>query len=380
MAVVLPDDSSARVTLTSHALRRHAKRIRREMAAVGVTLTTAASQETLARVFGFKNWHEADRMCQAANRKPDGSARASADPSEPKRWFLGKPSGETMWTPDPHVDTGVGLLEWLLYSAAEGWTEWSFGPDSPIVGHGVSNEQGKTLVPLSTVSLSREHTEALLSVLNEGKPLPHLQDEAFSPNHLAFSSKHQRRHQRPVQLQVWAWPVMHAQAPAWTVTVRAIPQVPPQAESLGVPAALLDLARTQQEIGLWVFGGFDGSGRSTTLAALLRERLQGALKHPRAKVLVTESPRSYDWRALAPDRASFTMLAKDQNVRDWSLHVARLDQDLVVVGETRDADTLEAELRLAMGGTEIWTQAHGEGVARLIHRLCSDKKWIDDVE
>lgn len=373
MAVVSSADPSARATLTPHALRRHAKRLRREMAAVGVTLTTAASQETLARVFGFKNWHEAERVCQAAQPAPPTRwATAPTSEAEHELWRPSQPSGETLWARNPDVDPGADLLEWLLRSAAEGWTEWSFSSEQTIVGHCAPNAQGKTHVALSTTPLNRDQIEALLFVLHEGKSLPDLQDmsQKSHPTQLTFSSKHHRVRQKPVQLQVWACPVMHAHVPGWTLMVRAIPQVPPQAESLGIPQILLDKARTEQNAGMWFFAGATGSGRSTTLASLLRERLRAPLLNPRAKLLVDETPASYDWHALAPDHASVITLSETKVPdRNWSPLVSRLNQDLVVIGETGNAHALEAGMRVALCGTEIWTQVHGVGVARTIHQM-----------
>lgn len=97
-----PDE---RIVLTHHALTRHAKRLRRWAASRGLALTTSQSQESLAEVFGQKDWNTLLALVQRAG----GSEVASfSDPAclSPDTSVTLHRQGQKMGVPVDQLDEG----------------------------------------------------------------------------------------------------------------------------------------------------------------------------------------------------------------------------------------------------------------------------------
>ncbi|WP_158633476.1 type IV pilus twitching motility protein PilT [Tautonia sociabilis] len=125
--------------------------------------------------------------------------------------------------------------------------------------------------------------------------------------------------------------------------LRIIPGRPKTLEDLGLPAVLREIALARR--GLTLIVGASGSGRSTTMAALV-----DAVNRARPSAVVTiEHPGEF---LHEPDKAMFTRLAPDPGPDGTARAIDRaleLDPDLIVVGEL---DRSEAALRSALAAVE----------------------------
>ena len=114
--------------------------------------------------------------------------------------------------------------------------------------------------------------------------------------------------------------------------------------------------------GLIIFSGPTGSGKSTTLAASLREKDNGELK-----IITAEDPIEYE---LGGDILQYQVdRVKGQTFAKLVRTLLRQDPDVILVGETRDPDTAEASLDAAESGHLVFTTLHADSSSSSITRL-----------
>lgn len=146
-------------------------------------------------------------------------------------------------------------------------------------------------------------------------------------------------------------------------TFRCIPDVIPTLETLGLPDAIALMADLPR--GLVLVTGATGSGKSTTLAALV-DRIN--TRRP-VHVLTIEDPVEFlhpRKRALVNQRE----LHLDTRGFPQALRAAlREDPDVVLVGEMRDRETMEAALTLAETGHLTFATLHTSSAAQTVSRV-----------
>ena len=144
---------------------------------------------------------------------------------------------------------------------------------------------------------------------------------------------------------------------------RLIPEKIRPLEELGLPPVLAELADRPR--GLVLVTGPTGSGKSTTLAAMV-DRINIAKK---AHILTIEDPIEYlhqhktalvNQRELHADTQSFNLALRA---------ALREDPDVVLVGELRDLETMEAALKLAETGHLTLATLHTNSAAQTVTRL-----------
>jgi len=134
-------------------------------------------------------------------------------------------------------------------------------------------------------------------------------------------------------------------------------------EELGLPQVVKDIARKPR--GLVLVTGPTGSGKSTTLASIIdmvnSERTEHIITiedpveflHPHKKCLVNQ-------REVGADTQSFKKALK---------YILRQDPDVVLVGELRDLETIEAALTIAETGHLCFATLHTNGCVQTINRI-----------
>jgi twitching motility protein PilT len=144
---------------------------------------------------------------------------------------------------------------------------------------------------------------------------------------------------------------------------RLIPPHIPTVEELKLPAAIADLAMESR--GLVLVTGPTGSGKSTTLAAIL-DRINRTL--PR-HVITIEDPVEF---VYTNDRALFTQREIGQDVPDFASGVKaalREDPDALLIGEMRDVETMRMALTAAETGLLVFATLHTNSAAKVINRV-----------
>ncbi|MFL5949953.1 MAG: type IV pilus twitching motility protein PilT [Gaiellaceae bacterium] len=146
---------------------------------------------------------------------------------------------------------------------------------------------------------------------------------------------------------------------------RAIPVDVPALETLELPAVLGDLALLPR--GLILVTGITGSGKSTTLAAMLRR-----LNEQRAVNIVTiEDPIEFLHRDLKSMVSQREVGADTLSFHDALRHVLRQDPDVIMLGEIRDRPSMETVLKAADTGHLVLSTLHTTDASQTINRIIS---------
>ena len=144
---------------------------------------------------------------------------------------------------------------------------------------------------------------------------------------------------------------------------RTLPASVPNYKKLGLPERLIDLCH--KSMGLILVTGPTGSGKSTTLAAMIDYILENFPHH----VLTIEDPIEYlfkhkkgiiNQREIGTDAPNFNQALRA---------ALREDPDVIMVGEMRDTETIETALRAAETGHLVFGTLHTNTAISTINRI-----------
>ncbi len=148
-----------------------------------------------------------------------------------------------------------------------------------------------------------------------------------------------------------------------SMACRAIPHRISTIEELALPEVVSELA--DEERGIVLLTGTTGSGKSTTLAAMIDH-----MNHTTSKHIVTiEDPIEFvhsdkrsaiNQREVGMDTASFTRALR---------RVLRQDPDVILIGEMRDEETVQAALSAAETGHLVLSTIHTVDATESINRM-----------
>lgn len=150
---------------------------------------------------------------------------------------------------------------------------------------------------------------------------------------------------------------------AYSAAIRLLNDRIPELEELGLPETVSEFAQYGQ--GLVLITGETGSGKSTTLAALLDRINHTKRKH----ILTLEDPVEY---LYTPDKCVINQreIGKDTMSFAAGLRAAlREDPDVILVGEMRDLDTITTALTAAETGHLVFGTVHTNSAADSIDRI-----------
>ncbi len=207
------------------------------------------------------------------------------------------------------------------------------------------------VVPLKLPGLSPVETKQLCySVLTEDQKI------AFEKNKeldLSFGVKSLSRFRANIFMQ----------RGAVSGAFRTIPFKILSFEELGLPPSVAELADKPR--GLVLVTGPTGSGKSTTLASIIDKINSERRQH----IMTIEDPIEYlhphkrsivNQREVGSDTAAFKVALK---------YVLRQDPDVVLVGEMRDLETIEAALTIAETGHLVFATLHTNSAIQSINRI-----------
>ncbi len=147
------------------------------------------------------------------------------------------------------------------------------------------------------------------------------------------------------------------------MALRQIPHRVPTFEELGVPESIVKLSELPR--GLILVTGPTGSGKSTTLAALIDKVNREQYKH----IITVEDPIEYlhshqncivNQREVHADTQTFAASLK---------YALRQDPDVILIGEMRDLETMEAALTISETGHLAFATLHTNSAAEAINRI-----------
>ncbi|MBI5709237.1 MAG: type IV pilus twitching motility protein PilT [Candidatus Eisenbacteria bacterium] len=148
-----------------------------------------------------------------------------------------------------------------------------------------------------------------------------------------------------------------------SMVIRQIPFDIMPMEKLGLPPVAREF--TSRQKGLVLVTGPTGSGKSTTLAAMLDKINQSRACH----IITIEDPVEYihhhkkcivNQREVGSDTAGFATALK---------YVLRQDPDVILIGEMRDLETIQAALTIAETGHLVFATLHTNSTYEAVNRI-----------
>lgn len=148
-----------------------------------------------------------------------------------------------------------------------------------------------------------------------------------------------------------------------SLAIRLLPPRVPTIDELELPQIFKDLVKEPR--GLLLVTGPTGSGKSTTLAAMIQHLNESGGLH----IITIEDPVEYihhrvksaiTQRQLGDDTASYSAALR---------HVLRQNPDVIMLGEIRDTDTAAAVLSVAETGHLVLSTSHAPSAPQAIERI-----------
>ena len=147
------------------------------------------------------------------------------------------------------------------------------------------------------------------------------------------------------------------------IVMRVIPPVIGSFEDLNLPPVLAEIAQAPN--GLILVTGPTGNGKSTSLASMLRHLNENfsyniiTIEDP-IEFLFTSQKSCIIQREIGIDTESFSAALKG---------ALRMDPDVIMVGEMRDKDTIDACIKAAETGHLVLSTLHTQGAVSTINRI-----------
>lgn len=148
-----------------------------------------------------------------------------------------------------------------------------------------------------------------------------------------------------------------------SIAMRMIPSIIPEPDEIQLSSELLKLTHTEK--GIILVTGPTGSGKSTTLAAMIEYINRTSARH----VITLEDPVEFVYqnkKALIHQRELGTHF---DNFPDGIRSILREDPDVIIVGEMRDLATIRAAITLAETGHLVFSTLHTNDTVQTIDRI-----------
>ncbi len=150
---------------------------------------------------------------------------------------------------------------------------------------------------------------------------------------------------------------------SFSIIMRVIPWEVPTFEQLGLPPVLADIAGVER--GMVLVTGVTGSGKSSTMAALINYINSRESRH----ILTLENPIEFLHR---DNQSSITQREVGSDTTDFKMGLRaalRQDPDVIMIGEMRDAETVDTAIKAAETGHLLMSTLHTPDAQSTILRI-----------
>lgn len=283
-----------------------------------------------------------------AARKPISLLKSADDkaqtwPDEPGRFA------------EEHLDT------FLLWSVKRNSSDITFQSDRPIY-----HEIDGVLYPGTYKNLDAAEIVAIMNKLYGQEA----QARLASGNDLDLSYEVRPDRYTRIRFRVNITAVLSKGRDAAQITMRVLPNEPPRLVDLGIEQEIIDHWAPRQ--GMVIVTGPTGSGKSTLLAAGCRMMLERP--HGCGKMLTYEAPIEYVYDKIKSPRSLVSQTEIPRHLPSFARGVRnalRRKPEIILVGESRDKETISASIEAAQTGHTVYTTTHTTGVAATIQRMVS---------
>ena len=150
---------------------------------------------------------------------------------------------------------------------------------------------------------------------------------------------------------------------SFSIIMRVIPWEVPTFEQLGLPQVLAHIASAER--GMILVTGVTGSGKSSTMAALIKYINERENRH----ILTLENPIEFLHRDV---KSSVTQREVGSDTSDFKMGLRaalRQDPDVIMIGEMRDAETVDTAIKAAETGHLLMSTLHTPDAQSTILRI-----------
>jgi len=151
----------------------------------------------------------------------------------------------------------------------------------------------------------------------------------------------------------------------YAVVIRFIAQEIPKLSTLNLPPVLSELIMEKR--GLILVVGATGSGKSTTLAAMIDERNEAMTGH----ILTVEDPVEYQFKNKKSIVNQREIGGDTQSLQTALKNALRQAPDVILIGEIRDRETMSAAIAYAQSGHLCLATLHGNNSYHALNRILS---------
>ncbi len=149
------------------------------------------------------------------------------------------------------------------------------------------------------------------------------------------------------------------------VAMRVIPHVHKTIEELNLPDILKELSAKPR--GIVLATGTTGSGKSTTLAAMIDYINEQFHKH----IITIEDPIEYLFKDKESIISQREVGTDTKSFGNALRHILRQDPDVIFIGEIRDVETMDIALKAADTGHMVFSTLHTLNASETINRIIS---------
>lgn len=164
------------------------------------------------------------------------------------------------------------------------------------------------------------------------------------------------------------------------IVMRPIDSVPPKWSDLDLEPEILEayvklLTSTNNEImgSALLFAGETGSGKSSSIASMNRYIFEESpLREQGLNFYTAESPLEYLYTEIDEGTSAIAQMEVPKNTEKFSgaiYEMLRMDPDVIMVGETRDYETLDAMIQASETGHVVITTIHANSVSQVVNRM-----------
>ena len=155
------------------------------------------------------------------------------------------------------------------------------------------------------------------------------------------------------------------QRSSFMIVMRVIPFDVPTFETLKLPAVLAEVATAER--GMILVTGVTGSGKSSTMAAIINHINQNQHRH----ILTLENPIEFLHRDINCSVTQREIGVDTDDFRTGLRAALRQDPDVVLIGEMRDSETIDTAMKAAETGHLLVSTLHTPDAVTTVSRIVS---------
>lgn len=280
---------------------------------------------------------------------------------KPISLLKGKDNKGITWPEEPNRFSEDHVDPFLLWSVKRGASDITVQSDRPIY-----HELDGILYPATFRPLDAADMQHILSKIYGPEALARL--AGGHDLDLSYEVKPDRYTRIRFRVNITA--ILSKGRDGAQLTMRVLPATPPSLKDLNIEPEIIESWAPRQ--GIVIVTGPTGSGKSTLLAAgnrMLLERPHGC-----GKMLTYEAPIEYVYDTIKSPRSLVAQTEIPRHLPDFARGVRnalRRKPEIILVGESRDKETISAAIEAAQTGHAVYTTTHTTGVASTIQRMVS---------